>query len=337
MNVSDLGEFALIERLRRALGEPVGEQLVAGIGDDAAVWRSAGRYAIATTDTMVAGVHFRADTGDWRGVGWKSLASNISDIAAMGGTPAYALVTLCLPGDTAVTSLDELYAGLRECAAEYGVTVAGGDTVSAPVLAVTVALTGVAAELPGGSPALLRRDAASAGDAVAVTGSLGGSAGGLRALAGGIARAGAAQRLSERHMRPRPRVSAGRAAVAAGVRCGIDVSDGLAQDLGHVCEASGLDAELWLHRLPVDADLVATYPEDALLMAATGGEDYELILVGPDDALKRAEAEAGTSLTIIGRMSAREAAKGVVRALNQRMQEVELGALGWDHFARSAR
>ena len=330
MDVRDLGEFGLIERLRRALGDAADERLVAGIGDDAAAWRAGGGYAVATTDTLVAGVHFLAGEVAWRDVGWKALAVNISDVAAMGATPSFALVTLCVPPDTSVEAMDELYAGLRECVDAYGVTVAGGDIVSSPVFTITVALSGDAVARGDGTPGLLRRGGARAGDAVAVTGPLGGSAGGLRVLTEGAGCTSAAERLVARHMRPRPRVDAGRAAVSAGAACAIDISDGLVQDLGHVCEASGLGADLWLDRVPLDEALVAVYPDDAQALAASGGEDYELIVVAPEDVLRRAEVMLGGPLAVIGVMRAGTG----VRVLDARGREVRLPTRGWDHLAR---
>jgi thiamine-monophosphate kinase len=333
MDASELGEFGLIERLRAALPPAADARLLVGIGDDAAAWRSGGGCALATTDTMVAGVHFLPGRVAWRDVGWKALAVNISDIAAMGGTPAFALVTLCLPPDAQVEDIDALYAGLAACAEAYGVTIAGGDIVAAPVFVITVALTGDAALGADGSPALLRRDGARPGDAIAVTGALGGSAGGLRALLEDAEPAPESAALIERHMRPRPRVDAGRAAIAAGVRCGIDISDGLAQDLGHVCRASGVGAELWLPRVPLDPALVARYPADAQSIAAGGGEDYELILVANEGAIRAAEAALGSPLTIVGRII--EGA-GMVHARDEQGREVPVTA-GWDHLARERR
>ncbi|HXK33955.1 MAG TPA: thiamine-phosphate kinase, partial [Dehalococcoidia bacterium] len=135
MDVGDIGEFGLIARLRGRL-PPAGARLLVGPGDDAAVWGGAGRYVIATTDSMVAGVHFLPGRVRWQDVGWKSLASNVSDVAAMGGRPEFALVTLCLPPQTTVDAIDALYDGIGECAREYGVTVAGGDIVAAEELVV---------------------------------------------------------------------------------------------------------------------------------------------------------------------------------------------------------
>jgi thiamine-monophosphate kinase len=325
VDVSELGEFGLIERLRRAL--PPSRRIAIGIGDDAAAWAAGEGFALATTDTMVAGVHFLPDAVAWRDVGWKSLAVNVSDIAAMGGTPTAALVTLCLPPSTRVDAVDELYAGIAGCALAYEIDVAGGDVVSASVLAVTVALYGVAGRHDDGTPRVLRRDAAAPGDAIAVTGPLGGSAGGLRALRE-RASGDAVTALIARHMRPGPRIDDGRAALDAGVRCAIDISDGLMQDLGHVCEASGVGATVDLGRVPLDPSLVAMYPADAPMLAATGGEDYELILVAPEDALARTGTALGAPLAIVGRISD---GRGV-RLLDEHGREIDAGTGGWDHL-----
>ena len=332
MDTRDLGEFGLIERLRAAIGAG-GERLVLGPGDDAAVWRSDGGYTIATTDTLVAGVHFLPGRVSWDDVGWKALAVNVSDIAAMGGTPSFALVTLMLPPDTRVDDIDALYAGLRECAEAYGVGLAGGDIVSGPAFGITVALTGDAAVAADGSPLLLRRDAARTGDVVAVTGALGGSAGGLRALRQRCAPGVAIDAMIQRHMRPQPRIDAGRAALAAGVRCAIDISDGLMQDIGHICAASGVGAEIDASRIPIDAALAAVFPDDALALAAAGGEDYELSLVGTDDAIAGIARAGGADVTVIGRIVRGAGA----RLLDADGREIAMPSAGWDHLARADR
>jgi thiamine-monophosphate kinase len=283
---------------------------------------------------MVAGVHFLPGEVAWRDVGWKALAVNVSDVAAMGAQPSFALVTLCVPPETAVADIDELYAGLRECAEAYGVTVAGGDVVASPVFAITVALSGAVGVRGDGTPALLRRDGACAGDAVAVTGALGGSAGGLRVLTEGVARTEPAERLIARHMRPRPRVDAGRAAVSAGAACAIDISDGLAQDLRHICEASSVGATVRVADIPISPHLLRTFPEDATAMAAGGGEDYELLFTGPASVVDRVRGRFATPITVIGSLV--EDREHRVRFVDENGQEVSFATTGWDHFAGRA-
>jgi thiamine-monophosphate kinase len=334
VKVSELGEFGLIARLAEVLASQdeggFAGRLVAGIGEDAAVWRADGSALIATTDTLVEGVHFLAGRTPWRDLGWKALAVNVSDVAAMGGTPELALVTLALPPDAEADNIEELYRGLAEAGAEYRVAIGGGDVVRAPQVSITVALLGRAELDETGEAKILRRDGARAGDLVAVTGALGGASGGLRALRAG-AEPEAARPLIARHLRPRARVASGRAAVAAGVRCAIDVSDGLLQDLGHVCRASGLGAVVWRDKLPIEAPLAALFgDEDALGFAATGGEDYELLLAGSQEQLEQVRREGGVPVTIIGEMvidAAHEA-----KLLDEHGREVALHAQGWDHL-----
>lgn len=327
MNVSDLGEFGLIERLASIVGAGRPESLIAGIGDDAAAWRLGDSVVLATTDALVEGVHFLPDITPMRDLGWKALAVNVSDIAAMGGVPQFALVTLALPPDTLVASVDDLYAGLQECADEYGVTIAGGDVVRAPQLSVTVALLGRAELEKDGRPRLLRRDAARAGDAIALTGTLGDSAAGLRHLKDG---APPDDPLARAHLRPRPPLAAGQRAAASGVACAIDVSDGLLQDLGHVCRASGIGAVVQADAVPISQALREAYPEEALSLACTGGEDYELLLVAPEDKLRALAGDVDVPLTIIGKMV--DGGERRVRLLDSSGAEVALPQDGWDHL-----
>src|SRR6266496_384410 len=142
VQVSELGEFGLIERLASALGEVAPTDLIVGIGDDAAAWRVGDQVLLATTDTLVEGLHFLPEFSPWADVGWKALAVNVSDIAALGGEPLFALVTLALPPESDVAVADDIYTGLAECAREYGLTLAGGDIVRAPQISVTIALIG---------------------------------------------------------------------------------------------------------------------------------------------------------------------------------------------------
>lgn len=326
MDVSEIGEFGLIERLTAILGPEASPHLIVGIGDDAAVWRSGDQFLIATTDTLVEGVHFLPEMASWTDVGWKALAVNVSDIGAMGGEPLFALVTLALPHATAVADMDALYRGLHECAEEYGVTVAGGDIVSAPVVSVTVALVGQA-QTRDGEPLLLLRREAKEGDAIAVSGTLGDSAGGLSAQRQGV---GTDERLVSAHVRPRPPLALGREAAASGLRCGIDVSDGLLQDIGHICDASAVGAVVRAPLVPVSDALRSAYPQEALQLACTGGEDYQLVLTGPADVLREVGRLADAPLSIIGEIV--EDAGRRVRLLDAGGVEVDFGKAGWDHL-----
>ena len=323
MNVSEIGEFGLIERLAKAIGAERPESLIVGIGDDAAAWRVNGSVVLATTDTLVEGVHFLAGRTPWADLGWKALAVNVSDIAAMGGEPQYALVTLGLPPETPVQGVDELYEGLRECAREYGVAVAGGDVVRAPQVMVSVAVLGRAEVAVDGRPRLMRRDAARAGYAIAVTGTLGRSAAGLRRLNEG---APADDPLARAHLRPRPPLALARRAVQLGVPCAIDISDGLLQDLGHVCEMSGLGAVVRAAAVPLSDELRDAYADDALALACAGGEDYELLLVAPREPL----AALGPEVSVIGEMV--ESKKREARLVDASGEEMRVPVAGWDHL-----
>jgi thiamine-monophosphate kinase len=326
VNVSEVGEFALIERLAAIADGEAPADLIAGIGDDAAAWRVGDAVLLATTDTLVEGVHFLREFAPWKAVGWKALAVNVSDIAAMGGEPLFALVTLALPLETEVSVPGDLYSGLMECASEYGVTVVGGDIVRASEMSVTVALIG-RAQSQDGAPVLMRRDAAKAGDFVAVTGSLGNSAAGLWRLRKGATEDDA---LVWAHLRPLPRLTEGQEAARLGVRCAIDVSDGLMQDLRHICERSGLGAEVHEDWIPLSDDLRAAYPEDATALAASGGEDYELLMTGDEETLDRLADEISTHLEVIGRMMRSDEHRP--RLLNEAGEELPVAVRGWDHL-----
>jgi thiamine-monophosphate kinase len=261
------GEFDAIAAIRATLpGPPAGETW---IGDDAAVVHAPrGDWLLLAADTMVAGVHADLSLTGLDDLGWKAVVSNVSDIAAMGGDPVHVLVTIAGPPGT---DLLALYRGIASAAAAYGCPVVGGDLANANDLVVTVAITGVVE----GAPVL--RSGARPGDAIWVTGALGASAAGLRHYRSNAARAARHSELDEllrAHARPRAAVAEGRAARLAGATAMIDVSDGLAADLGHLAEASGVGFAL--ERVPVAAG--ATLAE-----AMGGGEDYVLVFTAPDD------------------------------------------------------
>ncbi len=338
VKVSDLGEFGLIERLAAALaarpGVASGERLAASIGDDATVWLngpSASFATIATTDTLVADVHFLPDATPWADVGWKAIAVNVSDAAAMGTRPDFALVTLGLPADAETDDIDKLYAGIAQATDAFDVEIAGGDIVRAPVMFITVSLTAQAQVDEDGQPLVLRRNAAKAGDLIAVTGSLGGAAAGLRVVVREEPPTAAEEAFVERYQRPQPRVEAGVLAVEAGLVCGIDVSDGLLRDLGHICQESGLGALVGVEQLPLEPGLASSFGSaEALALAAGGGEDYELLLVGESGQIEALESEIDVPLTVIGEMTSDESRKVQLRTATG--QGIELPSEGWDHL-----
>ena len=299
--MSGSGEFELIASLAGRL-DPAGDGL--GIGDDAAAWMpSAGALVVATTDMLVEGVHFRLDWTSPRDLGWKSLAVNLSDLAAMGATPGRALISVALL-PTQAALLGEMYEGLSELARLTGTTVVGGDTVrtSGP-LVVNVALIGEAQ--PG---MLLRRDGAKPGDLLLLTNSVGASAAGLALLLEGdperLAEPEAAQLLAAHH-RPHPRLSAGRTLAALGLRCAIDISDGVASEARHLATASGVVIELDVDQLPLEPAVVALFGDSkARDLALSGGEDYELLFTVPEARLAEVASALGADdrPTVVGRV-----------------------------------
>ncbi len=306
-----MAELDLIRAIQAALTDR-GGRTVRWSGDDAAVVH-ARPLAVTSIDTVVEGVHFSLATHSAADVGWKALATALSDIAAMGAEPGEAYVSLILPAgfDDAV----ELIGGMEELAERCGTTVAGGDVVGGPVLAVTVAVTGWA----DSEHELAGRDGASPGELVGVTGELGGSEAGRRLLDEAVLREEPLHEnpLSLRHLRPEPRLTEGRALAAAGVGAMIDLSDGLATDAGHLAEASGVELRLRLDDLP-RAEGVDS------LAAATGGDDYELLFtIAPE---RRAAAEAAAPVTWLGDV---RAGQGLV-LLDSGGRPVE-GLRGYEH------
>ena len=319
-------EFDLIGTIRARSGAQRPD-VVLGIGDDAALLEpTPGMQLVACTDTLNAGVHFPNGTAP-AAIGWKALAVNLSDLAAMGATPAWALLALSLPRDAAafVAAMAE---GFARLATQHGVTLVGGDTTRGP-LALTVTALG---QVPAG--AALLRGGARAGDAVLVTGTLGDAAAGLALVQGRLSAPApaVAQVLRRRLDYPQPRVAAGLALRGLASAC-IDLSDGLLADLGHVCTRSGVGAEIDLEALPLSAALQAALaPADARQLALAGGDDYELCCSVPPGRLDAALAvlrAAGCAGHVIGRITA----DAGVRVLDARGEPVTPARRGYEHFA----
>jgi thiamine-monophosphate kinase len=335
MKVSELGEFGLIARLAEAFarsGQP--SSLVIGIGDDAAAWRASG-VQLVTTDTLIESTHFSLAHVPWRDLGWNALTVNVSDIAAMGGIPEQALLTLALPPQTEVADVDELLDGMLEASSEYDTAIVGGDIVGCDTTMVTITLIGRALVDDRGQPLLMTRSGAQAGDAIAMTGYLGDSAGGLRILLGENAgSAEAADYLKRAHLHHRPPLAVGQMAAREGIRAAIDVSDGLLQDLGHVCQASGLGAIVHAQKIPISPALRQAFPEDALALACGGGEDYQLLLAAPPEVIERVQDKAEVPIAAIGEMVADRQRR--VRLLGDDGRKLAPPPAGWDHLRGAA-
>ncbi|PZC47331.1 MAG: thiamine-monophosphate kinase [Chloroflexi bacterium] len=330
MNVEDLGEFGLIERLQSMIDARQGtiNGLLLGIGDDAAAWKTVTGTEVASTDTMVAGVHFLPDKMPWDAIGWKAIASNLSDIAAMGCEPRFALVTLGLPPETPVAWLDALYEGMLDCTEAHGGTIVGGDIVASPVFFVTVSLTGFTTGL------VMTRASAKAGDRIAVTGALGGSAGGLQLL---LEKTSGDEpvttSLLEAHFRPVPQVAAGLALVRAGITTAIDLSDGLVGDLERLCRASGVAARIEADAVPLHPALAKVFPNDSIQLALTGGEDYQLLFTAEEALLDKVRKVLPDPPVVIGTVV--EGEPGQVDVLDEQGNIMVLPLTGWDHLRKS--
>ena len=327
------GEDDLV-RLIRELVRRRAPGLLTGVGDDCAVLETRGGPSLlATTDLLVEDVHFRRRWAAPADIGAKAMAVNVSDIAAMGGTPRWALVGLGCPEGTGTEQIEAFYAGALAVADAHGVAIVGGDTSASPAgWIVSVTLLGEAAR-----PVL--RSTARPGDLVAVTGTLGRSAAGLAVLERETAPRGVdAARLDEvtgAHLRPRPRVAEGRwLAGAGGVTAMMDLSDGLATDLGRLLTESRVGARVDVERLPIAAATRAVaeaLDADPVDWATGGGEDYELLVVCEPEAFERLReglADAtGTPLNAVGEVIAGSG----TRWLDGRGRTVAV-APGFEHF-----
>ena len=300
-------EFDLIAAINERLPTS-GERVRVSSGDDAAVVEHSGTSAVSV-DAVVDGVHFRLEDFGAPAVGRKALAAGLSDLAAMGATPGEAYVVVGAPPDLDDEVLLGIADGLAEVAKRHGVTVAGGDLVSSPVLMVSVTTVGY---LPEGSPPV-RRGGARPGDLIVVTGRLGGAAGALTLMTGdgGSLPPDLRESMLMRQLDPTPRFAEGRALADADATAMIDVSDGLGADAGHLARSSGCRLEIELDRIPLAPGLeeLAGGRTPALELAASGGEDYELLAALPPDRLagaSEAVAKTGTELTEIGYVTSGE-------------------------------
>jgi thiamine-monophosphate kinase len=313
-----ISEFDLISRIRARVLQRA--DVVLGIGDDAALLQvPPGRELVVTADTLNAGVHF-LDAAAPADIGWKSLAVNLSDLAAMGATPAWCTLSLSLP-QADESWIDAFLDGFLTLADRHGIGLVGGDTTRGPL---SISVTAMGLVEPGSA---LCRDRAQVGDDVWVTGTLGDAAAALEAMLEGRE---VSESLRQRLDRPTPRVAAGLRLSALAHAC-IDVSDGLLADLTHICKGSGVGAELHLMDLPASTELTAAQPADRWRWQACGGDDYELCFTASPrnrESIVQVLDFTDVSATRIGRIVAGQG----VRAFDAEMQEWQPPSRGYEHF-----
>jgi thiamine-monophosphate kinase len=309
-----MGEFELLAAIRERL-PALPTRVRLGSGDDAAISVPGGATA-TSVDALIDGVHFRREWSGLPQIGAKALAVALSDLAAMGAEPGEAYAVLGVPPDLDEDDCIELLDGMTALAAETGTSLAGGDVTRAPVLMLAVTVVGHAADAED----FVTRSGAQPGDALVVTGELGGAAAGLLLLEPPSefrshfhpnSDENCERKLIARQLEPRPRLEAGRALAAAGATAMIDLSDGLGGDAGHLAAASGVGLKIDAAALPLAAgvaEVAAAAGRDPIELAASGGEDYELLAALPPDLLDAATAalqkDAEAALTRIGEVVA---------------------------------
>ena len=261
----------------------------------------------------------------WEELGWKSLAVNLSDIAAMGGIPSFAMITLGLSPYTDITSIQDLYKGILNAAIIHGCRIIGGDLVRSPTTFITVSMTGAS------TGKLLTRHSALPGDLIAVTGNLGCSAGGVAAIRQGLnIEKDPYYHLVQTHHKPIPRIMEGQALIKAGISTAMDISDGLVDDLSKICTSSQVGAIIRSDLIPTHPQLRTAFPKDYLRLALSGGEDYELLFTGTEELISRQVDTLEIDVTVIGEIV--NDAPGHIRIIDHKGAITELETDGWDHF-----
>ncbi|MBI5407997.1 MAG: thiamine-phosphate kinase [Nitrospirae bacterium] len=334
MQLSKLGEFGLIKRLR-AKCRKVPPEILTGLGDDAAAIKAGAEKILVTTDMLLEGIHFDLSFTTFQQLGRKFLAVNISDIFAMGGRPKYFFISLGIPGNYEPKNIDELYSGILKAADEFGVTIAGGDTCASKR---GLVLSGT---LIGKADKIITRSGAKEGDGIFVTDTLGDSAMGLRLLKKfqisnfkfQISNFGFKFRsqqsairnsiiaLIKKHLEPEPKPVKNTSKITSM----IDISDGLLIDLSHICDESGTGAVIFKDRIPLSKELIRIaeiLKMDPVDFALRGGEDYALLFTAPPDI--KTDAYRIGEITGKGRF-----------IIDEKGGKTQFKAEGYEHFRKS--
>lgn len=328
MRLSEIGEFGLIGRIKEQSLNSAGVLL--GIGDDAAATiMTPGMALLSTSDMLAEGVHFELAWSDPASLGRKSLAVNLSDIAAMGGIPRYALLSLAIPADLPVEFMENFIKGFLEQAGNFGVSLVGGD-ISSSKNGLVISVTLLGEQHP---EMIIRRSGAVEGDIICMSGTLGDSSLGLDLLKSGCSSGEAVRR----HLDPVPRVELGRALAKKGIPTAmIDISDGLSADLGHILESSSKGARIYFDTIPLSDNFkhcVDKNSPDYYRLPLCGGEDYELLFTLHPSKLQMAKDAATTAetyITAIGKIT-KETGIFIAKSDGSRY---DIASSGYDHFCQ---
>lgn len=340
MDLSQIGEFELIERIKRKAGSPR-PSIIMGIGDDsAAIVPSPQCISLVTQDLLIEGIHFNLSYFTGYNLGKKALSVNLSDIAAMGGIPKYFLASLAIPKHLSIHFIDEFYQGMMDLAGVFDVSLIGGDTSSCrKELFINITVIG---EVP--REQLILRNGARPGDYIFVTGSLGDSCMGLKILQDSSFQddRNKYNYIIERHLSPWPRIREGRFLAERRLASAmIDISDGLLSDLRHICVESGVGATLWLEKIPLSEEYREYFFSHAKSSdhelkewdpALTGGEDYELIFTVPPQKWPIVEEFIRTGMLNAAKIGEINEAKERIRVILEGDREITFQEEGYRHF-----
>jgi len=332
MKVSELGEFGLIKLLADIVNRTKNPKdiswqgVLIGIGDDTAAWQGDNTIQLATTDSLIQDTHFDLNITTWEELGWKAIAVNLSDIAAMGGIPKYALISLALPGEIETSCISSLYHGMIKIANQFGVAIVGGNIASTKEVVINVTILGSLE-----SASALTRSAAVAGDQVAVTGHLGLSAAGLKMLKQKLSfDTETCRLLRQAHLQPLPRVNEGQILLRHGVKAAIDISDGLVADLTHMCQSSKVSARINETAVPIHPAVQGNFKSDCQQLALSGGEDYELLFTAGSQVIKQIQQAMSCPVTVIGEII--QGKKAQVTIIDTNGRSIPRQQTGWEHF-----
>ena len=329
MELREIGEFALINRIRKSMAarDP---RLIQGIGDDVAVVDLGSKALLVTTDILIEGIHFDRSWIDPYRLGKKALSVNLSDIAAMGGTPKYFLISLGLPRKLPLSFVSSFYRGLKEGAKRFHVDLIGGDTSLSQKIVINICLLG-----EGKKGGLLFRKGARIGNDLFVSGTLGDAALGLKILQKEGLR-GRPMGLIGKHLSPCPRIELGRAITDRRLATAmIDVSDGLLIDTTHLLEESGVGARIWEDRIPLSRlyrKWIQAYSKEPCQIALTGGEDYELLFTAPPEMRERIFSLARSLKIPITRVGEILPKKEGFHVIKKDGKDYSPSRLGFEHF-----